>query len=137
MPNRNHSIERYRQYARPMNTRHDKKFFVELNFYDQLNNLRSECNSLKMGQTKPSQADVSRAYFGSKSVNKTMTLMASFAIKLSEEATSAIGEITNIEDPNLCITSPHINTGTIKSSSEVEAKIDCRVFKDLVNLNSL
>ena len=132
----NHPIERYRQYARAMNARHDKSFYVELTLYDELNNLRQEYESMCI-QSTPTQADVARAYFGSPSVTKTMTIKSSLAIRLSRELIEELGKISNLEDPNMCLKSKYIDTGTNKTTTEVLSQMDCRVFRNFVNVTSL
>lgn len=131
------SIERYKQLARANNARQDKIFYVEQTFFDELYNLKSEYDRIVLEQSKPTHTDVARAYFGCNTVNRTMTLMSSTAIRLSPEVLKTLGEITYSEHPGLCLSCKEINSFGATNEDMVMEKVDCRLYRNFVNLTSL
>lgn len=130
-------MERYKQLARSCNSRQDKRFFIELTFFDELCNLRSAFEDLNLNQCSPTHVQVAKSYFGEEEVTRTMTPKASTAVRLSRDAIDCIGEIMNSDEPGICIENKLIDSGSAKTHTDVMERLDCRVFRNFVNLTSI
>ena len=132
-----HSLERYRQLSRAQNSRHSPRFYVELTFFDELNNLRIEYDNLIRLQSKPSHVQVARKYFGTENVSNTRKFLASMAIRLPQCTLNELGVIVNQDMPEECLKHDFFDSCGATSSDEIMATVDCRIFRKFVSLHSL
>ena len=132
-----HGIESYRQLSRFQNHRHNPKFYVELTVFDQLYNLRQEYDRLCKEKNTVSNLDAARAYFDSIFVNRTLTMLASTAIRLPITVIKELGVIMNDETPAICVNDPALNSSGAVSEDQMLERDDCRVYRSFVRLNSL
>ncbi len=132
-----HGIQTYRQLARFQNHRHNPKFYFEMTLFDELNNLRMEYDRLCKDKKKVTNMDVARSYFGSSTVNRTLSMMASTAIRLPMSVLKELGIIMNNECPSICLNDDALNAEGAATEDQVMRKADCRVYRSFVRLNSL
>lgn len=66
-----------------------------------------------------------------------MTMLASTPIRLKPSIIAKIGLIVNSEQPHLRVSQSHIKTDGEKTSEEAFRFGDCRMFRELVRLQSL
>lgn len=130
-------VDRYRQLARFQNHRHSPKYNVSLTFYDELFNLKSEYERLKLETPNPTNAQVARTYFGTTTASRTMTMMASLAIRLGPDVMTTLGKIVNSEFPEICIKNKNIDSHGATTADEVKKIVDCRIYRSFVKMNSL
>jgi len=81
--------------------------------------------------------DVSRAYFGSKNVSRTMRMLSSLAIRLHPTVLHHIGLITNRDESSVLLKDKERNCSSATTERDVMKVKDCRVYKSFVKLNSL
>jgi len=84
-----------------------------------------------------SHKEVAQSYFGITSVNRTMTMMASLAIRLPSVVLAELGEIVNSEHPRLFTTNDSIGPCNAGNEQEALRLQDCRIFRSFLKLNSL
>jgi len=82
IPN-NYSQLKYQQISRAQNARRSEQCTIDVTLFDELSNLRRDYDTLSIELKKPTHTDVARMYFSSETVNRTMTLKASVASRLS------------------------------------------------------
>ena len=133
--NGGHPIEEYERLGRFQNHRHSSKYYVDVTIYDQLNNLRREFDRLSKIKSSVTQKEVSQSYFGCPKVNRTMTMLASVAIRLPVPVLKEIGNIMNSEQPGLCLKKN--SSFDVRSEEEMMSTVDCRFFRSFTKLNSL
>lgn len=131
------SVERYKQLARFQNHRHSPRYNIRMTFYDELSNLRSEFNRLSSSGSKPSNLSVAQSYFGTTETSRTMTMLASTAVRLPMAVIETIGKITNSEHPELCTGQTYFENYGAGSTKEAESWLDCRLYKSFIRLQSL
>ncbi len=131
------TLEEYERLARFQNHRHSEKYFIEVTFYDQLHNLKKDFERLQSVKRSVTQKEVAQSYFGFKHVNRTMTMLASVAIRLSSEVVKELGKIMNSMHPNIYLKNEAINSSGAKTEQEVMASQDCRIYRSFLRLNSL
>lgn len=131
------TMERYRQLARFQNHRQSPRYYIQVTIFDELSNLRSEYNRLCSEQTKPSHALVARTYFGTQSTTRTMTMMASLAVRLDQRVLDTLGSIINQDHPDQCLSKEIKTTCNYRNVQDVMKTVDCRIHKDFVKLQSL
>ncbi len=132
-----HSVHEYEKLARFQNHRHSPKYYVEVTLYDQLKNLRKDYDRMRLLKQSVSQRTVAQSYFGFNGVNRTMTMLASVAIRLPEQVIRELGYIMNTDYPKICLKEESIDCSAAKTEEEVMSNQDCRVFRSFLKLNSL
>ncbi len=132
-----YSLDRYRQLARAQNSRHSPRFYVELTFFDEINNLRLEYDYLVRCQSKPSQIQVARSYFGTEDVSNTRKFLASMAVRLPKRVINELGNIMNKEMPEECLRHDNFDSCGATTVDGLLSATDCRIFTKFVTLHSL
>lgn len=130
-------VERYRQLARFQNHRHSPKYYVSLTFYDEVYNLRTEYNRLSAQSQAVSNVSVARTYFGQEQVSRTMTMLASTAVRLPQRTIETLGAIMNSEHPDLLDFKKQDHGPKSSTSCISIGNDDCRVFRQFVKLHSI
>ena len=134
------NIEKYRQLARMQNERHNDQFYIETTFFDMISNMRTEYDKLRKVQSRVLGQDVVNAYCGyTVTSKKTSTLVqtANTAIRLPVSVVRAIGEVSNLEQPDLVLSSTKLNSKGATSVEEAMRMVDCRVFRKFLHVNSI
>lgn len=133
-------FERYRQLAVFQNARHDNSFYVETTFFDLVNNIKQQYHSLKCQNLNCSGVAVTEAYTGvtiDDKRSRTLVQMANTAIRMPDEVIAAIGTVCSEEYPDLCLCSPKHNVSDVKTKGEIMELVDCRVYRNMLNITSL
>ena len=118
--------------SRFQNHRHSEKYFVEVTFFDQIHNLRKDFDRLRMKNTSVSHKKVAQSYFGSDNFNRTMTMMASVAIRLPHVVLVELGKIINTERPDLYLTNDYLESSGVKTEEEMISLRDYRLYLQYV-----
>lgn len=132
-----HSVDRYRQLSRFQNHRHSPRYNIRLTLFDELNNLKSEYSRLALGDRKPSNTAVAQSYFGTVNVSRTMTMLASTAVRLPKPVIQTVGHIMNSEHPDLCTGEPDFENHGATTQRDALSWVDCRVYRSFIRLQSL
>ena len=135
--NGGHSLNRYRQLARAQNSRHSPRFYVQMTFFDQINNLRLEYDNLTRLQMKPSQIQLARTYFGTTEVSNTRKHLASMAVRLPKRTLDELGVIINEERPADCLKHDSFDCRGATTTEGLQSVEDCRIFRNFITLHSL
>lgn len=85
---------------------------------------------------KPTNNLFAQSYFGTSTVSRTMTMLASTAIKLWPSVIDTIRSIMNSEHQNLCVRQTCVGNCGATTSKEALHFVDCRVFKGFIRLQS-
>lgn len=112
-------VDRYRQLARFNNHHHNKNFYIEIELFDELKNLREEHGRLSKLTNQPTNVQVAKAYFGSEAESSTTTICAPFSARLPIETLPVLESIVNAEHPEICLQSDDIDTKGAQTLSEV------------------
>ena len=108
---------------------------MELILYDQLKNLRDDFERMSLVRQGVTHKEVAQSYFGLQSVDRTMTMTAFLATRLSLPVLSEIGKIMNSEYPELYTNNlASSNKTTPQEALRIQ---DCRKFRSFLKLNSL
>ena len=113
------SVEHYQKLSRFQNHRHSAKYFVEVTFFDQLNNLRRDYERFRLRKPSVSQKQVAQSYFGTQTVNRTMTMTASLAIRLPKLVLRELGIIMNTERPDMYIAETSLDAYGAKTEEDI------------------
>lgn len=131
-------VHRYQQLARFQNARHDSTFFVESTFFDLISNLKQEYKELKSKKSSCSGAAVVKSFTGTEVEEKqfrTLVQTANAVVRLPDAVIETIGDVCDSEYADLCLSSN--NTHGSKTASDIMKLMDCRVFRNMLNITSL
>lgn len=76
---------------------------MQLSIYDEISNLRKGYDRIIRTIDNPTNSEVDEAYFGTKDSNRTMMMMDSTVIRLTQNTVDAIGQICYEEHSDLCM----------------------------------
>lgn len=54
-------------------------------FYDEISNIRKDYDRIRLTKDNPTNAEVDKAYYGTKVTNRTMPMMASTATRVMQK----------------------------------------------------
>ncbi len=142
------SLADYRKLARIQNERNKDIYTYESTTYDLLHGLRLEYDILynlanKKSRTgrrgvKINHKDVAHNYDGADHSSNTYIKQAvSVSSRLSPRTIEAIGEVCNLECPDIILKSPSLNRQNLGSVDDVISHTDCRLFRSFICFGSL
>lgn len=135
-----HELKKYQQLARFQNARHDANFYIEITFYDIIKSLKDIYNGLKSRGLPCTGPAVVTAYTGAPILSKqgrTLVQTANVAVRLHESVIDAIGSVCNAEYADICLSERKYNKSGCNTRKEIMSTIDCRVFRNMINISSL
>lgn len=103
---------------------------MQLPFYEKISNVRKDYDLIHVTKDNLKNAEVPRTYFGTKDSNRTMSMMASTAIRLTQDTIEAVGQIRYEEHPSLYMQQDSQTVGGC-TSEQVLQREDCRTIVSL------
>ncbi len=142
------TLSEYRKLARIQNERNKTVYHFESTVYDLLHGLRLEYNLLYDAACKNSRTgkrgvkinhrSVAHNYDGGDHYKSTYVKQAvTVASRLAPETINAIGQVCNMECPDIILTNSSLNRKDLKSVEEIVSQSDCRLFKSFICFGSL
>lgn len=120
-------VNRDRQLSSFHKQTHSSNYYLSLKFFDELHHLSDMYDFLSKTASGMSNITVARTYFWQHSVSRTMTILASTAVRISRELLNTLWEIMNSEHPQLAKYSVNDRTDT--------SDCDHHVFRNFVKLH--
>ncbi len=142
------SLCEYRRLARIQNERNKTCYHFESTSFDLLNGLRLEydllyakafksCRTGRRG-VKINHRDVARNYDGGNHSSNTYVKQAvTVASRLAHETIKAIGEICNMECPDIILKNSDLNDKDLRTVDDIISHHDCRLFRSFVRFGAL
>ena len=124
---------RYKQLARAQNECHSVHFYVQMTFFDRIENLRMEYDRLTLDGSLVTGRDVVTAFNGAYTIEekqmRSMVQCATTVMRLYRDVIRAIGLVTNEKHPDICLSSPQLNKKNVITADEIMSTAYCRSIK--------
>ncbi len=144
----NKGLSEYRKLSRIQNERNKATYTFESTTYDLLHGLRLEYDILyekahrnsRTGKRgiKINHKDVAHNYDGAEHSSNTYIKQAvSVASRLSPRTIDVIGEVCNLECPDIILKSSSLNRQNLSSVDDVISHTDCRLFRSFICFGAL
>jgi len=144
----NRSLNEYRQLARIHNERNKPLYHFESTIYDLLHGLRLEYDALYEKELKSCRLEKKKVkihhravacnYDGGEHTSNTYVKQAvSVASRLAPNTIEAIGEVCNMECPDIILRTPSMNKSDLRSVDQIISNSDCRLFRSFICFGAL